>query len=214
MPGTSRMARLPRRWPAAPAAMPAADTDPFTMYRFMLGDAIPFWSSLQFTWDQRFRSVVYYYFSPTVRLTQTDQINVSDAASIAQHSYQNTGGSAVSLSSSFIYCSPTETLSGRAITGDTSFTVTINPTNAGVVLRRVYDAADNNQRADVYVNGAMVGTWYIAGGVPTTNSWRFHEADYVIPSTATAGMSSIAVRLAITSSAWNEYGYTVFSRTP
>jgi len=195
-------------------AMPAVNTSPFTMYRFMLADVVPFSSGVQLSWGNDLQTVVYYYFSSKIRLTKSDQIDPSTASSLSQHAYQTTGGSAVTLSSYFPTGTSSLSLKGNEITGQTTFTATVDPTNVGVVLRRVYDAADHDQRADVYVDGSLVGTWYVAGGVSTQNTTRFREDDFSLPPSSTTGKSSIALRLVVTSSAWDDYGYTIFSRSP
>ena len=52
---------------------------------------------------------------------------------------------------------------GRAHIGYSQFVMTIQPANEGVVLRRRLDYGIGNQNAEVFVDGARVGTWYRAG---------------------------------------------------
>jgi hypothetical protein len=195
-------------------AMPSSDSKPFTMYRFMLGDAIPFRSSAQLNWGSDLQAVVYYYSSTKVRLTQTDQVTVSDSSSVSQHGYQTVGATAVSLTSGWFSAGGSTQMSGFSVTGQSTFNATVDPTNQGIVLRRAFDAADANQRADVYIDDVMVGTWYVAGSFPTQSKYRFKESDFSVPATATAGKSTVSVRLMIKSAVWDEYGYKVLSQTP
>jgi hypothetical protein len=71
------------------------------------------------------------------------------------------------------------------------------------------DYGIGNQNADVYVDGARVGTWYRAG----SNSARWRDDDFIIPASLTKGKNQITIRVAFISSDsdWNEFTYWLYS---
>jgi hypothetical protein len=100
---------------------------------------------------------------------------------------------------------------GDTMTRNTQFTVAVNPANNGVKLRRRMDYSVLNQKAEVYVNGAFVGTWYDAGQ-NTTLSWR--DSDFEIPAILTQGQSSLNITIDYDNTggkAWTEYDYWAYS---
>ncbi|WP_051266519.1 DUF2961 domain-containing protein [Nakamurella lactea] len=98
---------------------------------------------------------------------------------------------------------------GRAHKGSSTFTVAIDPANAGVKLTRRFDANSNHQVADIYVDGKKVGQW------PATDDgagfWSYQTV--TLPAAATAGKSSITVKNEFVSASidWNEFRYWVDS---
>ena len=100
---------------------------------------------------------------------------------------------------------------GRAHKGYSQFVAAINSSNQGVTLKRRFDYGIADQKANVYVDGALVGEWYTAGS-DTSYNWR--DSSFVIPSTYTAGKSSITVKVVFVSAAidWNEFYYWVYSK--
>jgi len=91
--------------------------------------------------------------------------------------------------------------------------MTLVPTNAGAILRRRLDQRVANQRAGVYVDDALVGEWYRAGGNPF-HQWR--DDDFMIPASYTAGKSSVQIKVQFLSSSrdWNEFHYSLYSLKP
>lgn len=79
---------------------------------------------------------------------------------------------------------------GRAFTGASTFTVSIDPDNDGVDLTRRYDSLIGNQRAKVIVDGEQVGSW--ESHEPTGGQWA--DQTVHIPASETAGKSEITVR--------------------
>jgi len=100
---------------------------------------------------------------------------------------------------------------GRAHRGTSAFTVKVDPANQGVVLQRRLDHGVADQTANVFVDGAMAGTWTDRGS-DTTNRWR--DDFFPVPAALTAGKSSIHVTIQFVSSAmdWDEFYYWVYSR--
>jgi len=86
----------------------------------------------------------------------------------------------------------------------------INPGNQGVRLSRIMDIGVANQKAAIYVDDALVGTWF-SGGV---NSYhRAYYDSFEIPASFTSGKSSVTIRVQFVSSAkdWNEYVYDAYA---
>ncbi|HWL85241.1 MAG TPA: DUF2961 domain-containing protein, partial [Polyangiaceae bacterium] len=101
--------------------------------------------------------------------------------------------------------------SGRAHKGTSQFTVAVDATNEGAVLQRRLDYGVADQVADVYVDGALAGTWSDRGS-DATNHWRDHF--FPIPKALTNGKSQITVRIQFKSSSndYNEFFYWIYSR--
>jgi hypothetical protein len=100
---------------------------------------------------------------------------------------------------------------GKAHKGYSQFVAALNSSNQGVTLKRRLDFGIANQKANVYVDGALVGEWYTPGS-DTSYNWR--DSSFTIPSTFTAGKSSITIKVVFVSSAndWNEFYYWVYSK--
>jgi hypothetical protein len=61
-----------------------------------------------------------------------------------------------------------------------------------VLLRRVFDQAVGRQRAIVRVNGALVGTCYVA---EVKQTLRWADRDFFIPKSFAGGRSSLAISI-------------------
>ena len=107
---------------------------------------------------------------------------------------------------------PSLTDTGRAHQGISRFAMALAWTNQGALLRRRLDYGVGDQCADVYVDGALVGSWRTAGS-DTHNRWR--DSSFYIPASFTASKMSVAVKLRYVSSQidWNEFRYTMVSIT-
>ena len=88
------------------------------------------------------------------------------------------------------------TRSGLAFTGSSSFTLHIDPNNAGVRLVRRFDYALPDQTAQVYVDGALAGRFSSPGSTNGPYFWR--DASVTLPARLTAGHSRIEVTIANT----------------
>jgi hypothetical protein len=101
---------------------------------------------------------------------------------------------------------------GRGYRGHSQFTLAITPANQGVDLRRRYDAGIASQKARVYVNGILAGTWYVAGANPYH---RWADTDFVIPAALTTGKKAITVRIQYAAGAdLTDYNYWAYTITP
>jgi len=98
---------------------------------------------------------------------------------------------------------------GRAFTGESSFTMKLDPLNEGAVLQRRLDFGIADQKALIFVDDLPAGTWLDRGV-----SGTFRDHSFVIPSSLTTGKSTIHVRVVFDSSAddWNEFYYWAYSR--
>jgi hypothetical protein len=196
-----------------------------SMYRLELADAIPFEKSLLFKIEHgpaddlnaTYEGGVFAYLKKNAEsLVQTDSLTVSNAASEAAHNYsitkQNWTGP---FTNDYFGRDVPATFSGtgRAHKGTSQFTMAINPANQGVRLSRIMDHGVANQKANVYVNNTLAGTWYTGGDN------QFHKARYdsfEIPANLTAGKSSITIKIQFVSSAndWNEFVYDAYAHVP
>ena len=81
------------------------------------------------------------------------------------------------------------------------------------MLRRTLDQGVLSQSALVFVDGALVGPWYKAGGNTVK---RFRQEDFEIPASFTSGKTAITVKIQFVSSQsdWNEFAYTILTLTP
>jgi hypothetical protein len=120
---------------------------------------------------------------------------------------------------------PARTMVGRTTKTHSEFTLTLDPNNLGVLLRRTLDYSFPNQRAKVLVaavdddgeSGAFrpAGVWYLAGSntcvysnprgelgatqhIVQTSNRRFRDDEFLISRSLTAGKKAIRVRVEFT----------------
>jgi hypothetical protein len=162
-------------------------------YRFLLADLMPFGRNARIQLEhggtnestEHYKTVTYWYGTPSPSLVQTDELRIGDEASETAHHYLSPQASEpYTLTSRYewgvdhlngkeIY--PPQTDRGRSMKGTSAFSLKLEPRNFGVLLRRKLDYAFPNQRAEVYVadeskgqNGDLLtwekaGIWYLAG---------------------------------------------------
>jgi hypothetical protein len=201
-------------------------TSSIEAYRFDLNDPISFNSSITLGIQHgatdydggSVSSLAYYYALPSSStLTLTDTLAVGSSTSRTSHGY--TVNSEVSTPTNSYYYEgeaygfygPLITDTGDTMTGNTQFTVAVNPANKGVKLRRRLDYSTLNQKAEVYVNGSLMGIWYDTGQ-NTTLSWR--DSDFEIPAAYTQGKNSLNIEIVYDNTggtAWTEYDYWAYS---
>nr|WP_275403954.1 DUF2961 domain-containing protein [Pseudonocardia acidicola] len=193
-------------------------------YRFLLQDTVPFRRRIRVSIEHGGHNdtttdawtLAYYYHQPRTRLVLTDTLDVGNPAGEAAHAYRISAQTWAGTRT-YQYEGNADTVdvvdSGRAHRGESRFDMAIDPGNAGVVLRRRLDQTIANQRADVDVDGELIGPWYVAGG-NAFSQWR--DADFLIPPSATAGKKTMAVRIRFVASAldWNEFTYWAYSLMP
>lgn len=190
-------------------------------YRLMIGDGVPFGNGIEFDIEHGDRSsmpadyssTAYWYGQSTPSMSQSDVVEVGDDASRSQHGYSAPGETRESLTSTFEGKRDRTPVTGTttATTQPVTFTARVDQANGGLRLHRVSDQAQAFQHARVFVNDRLVGEWYQPLG--NTHS-RWLEDSFDIPASATAGQTSVQVRLEPVAGApaWSASRYTVFSQ--
>jgi hypothetical protein len=196
----------------------ARSTHPISAYRFHMTDYIPFRSSIRVAIEHDgvnanqvpYASVAYYYANPEQGMTETDAFEPAHAQSAAAHGF-NAGEAATTteLAGRFLNDALPEEQTYAAVSSvqATSFKLAIDPDNSGVVVRRLFDQAVRDQRAEVYVDSTHAGTWYAAGGDDT---FRWREDEFWIPADLTRGQDELEIRLEVRSPSWNAAQYRAF----
>jgi hypothetical protein len=207
-------------------------------YRFLLADLFPFGKNARIQLEhggtnestEHYETVTYWYGLPGASLVQTDELKIGDEASEKAHDYASPDASQpYEITSRYelgvdhlkdleIY--PAETDTGRTTTGQSDFTLKLEPDNFGVLLRRKLDYQFPNQRAEVFVQDAAgqwqpAGIWYTAGSntcvysnpkeelgatqhIVQTSNRRFRDDEFLIGRGLTRGQSKIRVRVKFT----------------
>ncbi|WP_246222443.1 glycoside hydrolase family 172 protein [Phytoactinopolyspora limicola] len=172
-------------------------------YRLMIGDAVPFGSSLRFGIEVGpgndvpavYSSTAFWYGRPEPALTVTDVLDVGVPASEDDHAYTSADpGEPVELTSVFEgdadHIEVTDV--GRATTAPVAFRLAVSRDNDGVVLRRRSDQEHAYQAARVFVDESFVGIWRQPLGNGTQ---RWLEDRFMVPADFTAGQHEIEVHL-------------------
>jgi hypothetical protein len=207
------------------------DVDGAALYRFLIADSIPFNRHAILRWEhggvnqsnEPYRASVFWYGSPTQTALLSDELLVGDASSRLSHNYQSPSGHSYQLSSASDYSvySPLITATGITMNTTSSFTLAINPQNVGAFLRRKFDYASPNQRANIFVDGQFAGTWYSSGsfkGKDTNGQLRrWREEEFPLPPALTAGKALVHITVEYVPTAnpfnqeWTEFSYQLYS---
>jgi cell division septation protein DedD len=193
------------------------------MYRLSLADLFPFERSLLFklehygtnNYNADYSSAVFAYLARDEQaLVQTDSLNMGHAADRALHNYVVSGSSqVVSLQGTYVGRDDGAGFSGSGIAhrGSITFTLSIAPENSGVRLARILSLGTGNQKARVYVDGELAGTWF-NGGSNATNPAHYSYLE--LPPALTRAKLSIQVRIEYMSAdrgdPWNEFRYLAY----
>jgi hypothetical protein len=208
-------------------------------YRFLLADLMPFGKNARIQLEhggvneskEHYETVTYWYGAPAPALVKSDELAIGDPSSEKRHRYRSPDASPVyeitsryewgvdTSQGEIVY--PPHTDRGRTTKTASEFTLSINPRNLGVLLRRKLDYSFPNQRAEVFVadtgkdNWTPAGIWYLAGSntcvfsgppheldatqhIVQTSNRRFRDDEFLIPRALTAGRSAIRVRVKFT----------------
>jgi hypothetical protein len=225
---------------AADARNPTEDTIE-SAYRYLLADRFYFGKNARITLEhggandttEHYQTVTYWYGRPGACLVETDAMQIGVDTAEAAHGYSaaNRDGSLIGVDTvtsryewgadhlGSVEFFPAVTRSGRHHAGTSAFTVRLDPSNFGALLRRTLDYQWPNQNAEVYVSedrdGApfeRVGIWYLAGSntcvssypagetlppsnVVQTSNRRLREDEFLLPRRVTAGRSSIRIKI-------------------
>ncbi len=208
-------------------------------YRFLLTDLFPFGRNARIQLEhgaenrseEHYRTLAFWYGLPGACLVPTDSLQLGDAVDEAAHGYDSPDAlPASSLTSRYewgvdqldgVEVFPATTDQARTTTGPTELTLTIDPDNVGVLLRRKLDYAIADQRAEVWVADAdaegaprfeRAGLWYLAGAnrylfsnppgetsaatpVVETSNRRFRDDEMLLPRVLTAGRRRLRLRI-------------------
>lgn len=211
---------------------PGSDSDGAALYRFLIADAIPFNRHLTLRWehgphddvnDHPYRAAVLWYGTPTQTALLSDDLPLGSASSRTAHNYRSPTESDYSLTAAYEYPvhNPLISASGVRMTGISSFTMNLDPSNVGAFLRRTFDSGVANQQANIYIDGQFAGVWYSAGGSDRTDSdghpRRWRDEDFPLPPALTRGKVKVTVRVEFVpssdppDSAWTEFRYQLYS---
>ena len=203
----------------------------------------------QNTSEEHYSGVAYWYGAPSATLRLTDEINVSNPADILTHSYdsptasepyeltsryelgpdsdlpdQHSPDDQTSMKSTRMFY-PAVSDSVRTMQGHSTFTVSLDSNNLGVLLRRKFDYGYPNQKASVWVRPASsdaawtnAGIWYTPGSNTCYFSWpsgrsyteaelsptdpkiitsnrRWREEEFLIDRSLTSGVSRLEIQI-------------------
>ncbi|MGZ3423606.1 MAG: DUF2961 domain-containing protein, partial [Polyangiales bacterium] len=164
-------------------------------YRFLLSDLMPFGRNARIQLehggednsDEHYRTVAFWYGTPSACLVPSDSLHVGDLEDEKKHGYSSPMASAVEeVASRYEWgvdfdrlvtmkeVIPVETDTGRHTTGVSELTLAIPAKNFGVMLRRKFDQSFPDQRAEVWIASTdadavfeKAGVWYHAGSNTT-----------------------------------------------
>lgn len=191
-------------------------------YRLMIADALPFGDGVEFDIEHgnrssmpaEYSSTAYWYGQADPSLRHSDTLDLADDGSRALHGYSAGGETRSTLTSTFEGKGDRTPVTAGATyaTGAIRFTAKTDPGNRGLRLRRISDQARPFQRANVFIDGRLVGEWY----QPLGNTFsRWLEDAFDVPAWATAGKPAVQVRIEPIggAAAWSGARYTVYSQS-
>jgi hypothetical protein len=164
-------------------------------YRFLLSDLIPFGRNARFTLEhgganessEHYETVTYWYGRRGRSIEMTDELDIGNATSEAEHEYASPDATESEVVESrhevgvdhvakpvggSVEVVPTISDDGRWTRTRSEFVLRVRPDAVGVMLRRRLDLSYQNQMARIYVADASekaprwepAGIWYTAGG--------------------------------------------------
>jgi hypothetical protein len=191
------------------------------VYRLMIGDAVPFHSSIRFGIEHGpgndesaiYGSTAYWYGRGDYALQSTDTLDVGNAASEAAHGYASDNpGERYELTSVFEgdFDDVPVIEDGRATAAPVSFKLAVDNLNRGVTIRRMSDQQNAYQAARVYVDGADAGLWRQPLG---NGAQRWLEDFFRLPAGLTARKKELTIRLVPQAGGpvWNAARYEALS---
>ena len=153
-----------------------------------------------------YTTAVFYYERPT-DVVSIARFVLDDEEALRRFEYRAPGSRSVSVESDFLAPgAAVETRTGREAEDRVSFVFTLQRRYRGLRLRRLFDQA-KIQRAEVRVNGQLLGDWAHSDPNPFH---RFAEADLTIPSELVGSDGRVQVELRRLSSSWVSLAYELF----
>ncbi|AHF17267.1 DUF2961 domain-containing protein [Niabella soli] len=194
---------------------------PAAYYRFHLEMPLPFYNAIDAKIQHgaedniasEYSSLAYAYLKSTPSLSETDFIDVGNASSRAFHGYHCSDmATPVSLLARYEGDNVYTTIQDEGLShkgGRIRFTISIDPDNAEVRLRRRMDQAIARQEADVYIDGVFAGTWYDPQCNPVL---RWYDSEFLLPSHLTKQKKQLAVELRVHGMAapFSDFEYRAF----
>ncbi len=191
-----------------------------SLYRFHLSEPVYFSNKAKFGIEHgpandvniNYHSLAFYYHQPQEKLILTDELILGNSQSEQNHNYTNSD-SQTETDKSYYFEGDNDRVyvkeSGYYIKGASEFTVQVNP-NKPVRIKRMFDYKIKNQTADIYVDGALVGTWF-TNGANSVKRWR--EEFFMIPAEFTNGKSEITIKIEAPTDEykWSEFHYWIYS---
>lgn len=168
--------------------------------------------------DADVMSIVYYYHQVNSSTILSDMLSLNSDTSRSDHNYQFDSNSNFVSTSQFIYEGfyfnrRTAHLKAAEVSQQSSFNMSIDARNEGVILRREYILEHINQSAKVYVDGEFVGIWQ--------SSFRnavgifVRQDDFYILEKFTKDKSNISITIEVMpnddSDIWTESYYEIYS---
>lgn len=179
---------------------------PTSYSRFHLEAPIPFFRSIDARIQHggmsdihsNYSSLAFCYLRASPAMRETDFIDVGNPTSEKMHQYLAKGSTLTGLISAHPegeYFETAQDQDGRQHAGgQITFTIAVDPNNAGVRLRRRLDQGGLPQLADVYIDGQYAGQWTYAHQNPYL---RWFDSDFDISQKLTRGKSELSVKLVI-----------------
>lgn len=198
----------------------------WSMHRSLPGDWYPFSSGFRFGIESggcndvymEHSGMVFYYGTAQIRQKKIGEFNFSDTSPEAYHYTCGDTPDLITLTSYFEGDDDDipVTLSGHKSTKERSFSLSLPAGTTSVVLRRVSDQIQGQQKASVFVDDVCVCEypWYVADHNPYK---RWLEDEFIIPSRYIDTKERITIRIVPEAAGpsgitWNEFGYQFFAR--
>lgn len=188
-------------------------------YRLLLADALAFHGDLQFRIEHGvdngfpadYGSTVFWYGRGDRALTHTDSVDVGSPRSELANGYVDRGRLRRLTAGPPGHDTPSVVADRlRESRGTIRFQVSLDPDNAGVLLRRRADQAQRGQAARVLVDDVPARTWYQPDG---NHARRWLDDDLLLPAALTRGRESVEITLQPLPGAppWTAARYDTFS---
>lgn len=194
--------------------------DVTSVYRWFVTDSVPFRNGIVYSIEHGgqndapsdYESVAFWYGVAGDATLLTDEFRPANSADQLSHNWQVTGtADRQQLTSSYEGPLDRTTVQDVGVyhTGRASFTLTVDPNNQGVVLRRRLDQGSGPQVATVRVDGQVAGVWT---NLETNSVHRWAESDFVLPPSLTRGRSSVQIEIE-PAGIWSAFLYQAYSLT-
>ncbi|GAA1624053.1 hypothetical protein GCM10009744_09300 [Kribbella alba] len=187
-------------------------------FRLHITDSIGFQNQLTFGIEHGqqndhpavYGSTAFLYSAGQFGARETDRIDTGSARSRQQHGYSDGPSTQADLTSVYEGDHDDTALTDLVRSGTTPirFTVTVDPANRGVTLRRTSDQNVGWQSAKVVVDGKDAGMWLQPLG---NDRQRWLDDNHQLPAALTSGRNKLAIELQPSGPSWTAAAYAVQS---